>query len=1304
MASTKDSCVSCVLDSTYHSVNVLVEGDANLCQSCTTCMNNVNYQSQTCLPAVNRVCPACTTSCPVGMYQQYPCNVTNNLGCKSCVSSCPVNSYLSSTICTGDTKTDVVDLGCIPCKTPLDCPGMYVSFQCLGSETVENQCMVCSVVPPGGECLYSQYRAGCEGYTNTHCIPFTVCGAGMYLSGESRVQDGVCVACTSCEALGLTVLQACRTYDDAVCKLGSCNSVTPCVTPVGLEARMRLYCDYTRGEMSAYCGLCPSGYDSNGQFCLECPRGKTCNRVGGVECQGQCGAGLESVCEVEFTGGYAWCETPCVQAIVADATKLVTRGTHVRPDTGRCDTYLQCAPGYYKVVRSTGIIDCVQCFKYGVFTSLMRWVTEGLSIGDRESCLWECKRELALKRPFRGECELQTGRSDAGSARNIEGWWGIPGSMQTCGYGKTSEAATTLVASECLACPIPPKDAEWVWNSQSCEWACVGQGTTRLGGACVSKRAVCEGVAGFVQVGGVAQGCVPTAFPWNQAGYYKLGWLAPVLGVGGGGVSPAGSGIFQDGVSVESLYYSIGGRHSISGPDFPSRYTQGPLCSATTAWVGGLKYMFGAVCNQSFLVYQNASIDALYSQYDYGLFVLIGRPSAPGWKDGFRTVAQFESELYVTSASGMDGTLYVLDRWNCLLREVTIFGEPGGYLTRVDTMYGLTNKFDMVGQAKCYGEGSLAWPRRFWALQDGWVAFADEDGLWQFHTVTRELVVMVKESALEGGFEADALLDVDATDVYTVRLVFAGGVVWTISAEQARCPEGFTSMAGGDCKVECRHLDSTGKAVHWTSQLTGLCMACTVPVCGLGEEMVGCAVGVDAYCRQCDYVIDPVCQAELGDATCVQCEAAATTMGGAGVYTDVANFVVLRFTASGTVRFSADDHVDILVIGGGGNGGTNVGGAGGGAGTVIFAESVLIPKDVTISVTVGGAGQASSMGTDFIASQGGNGGKSSGLVGGTGGGVGGTSTVFGVAGIYTSANAYANSGASGGRGSYYFGGAGGGAGGVGSYGQCAAGGVGLSRVTISGKTSVFSDVFGQAFTSVAVNGAVAGGGTGSKCCDDGACGSDGLGGNGVSRNYNAGEGRSNTGSGGGGAYLGSAGAGGAGLVLIKRPGKYWSQAGQVVQTLKCTANSNLVYSKAGTCEANTLRPIPPCVAGSYVVVNAVVRYCEECPEFTSTWRANATRVEQCKCGEGLMRRASDGACVGEALFSGWEQACVSGGGCGVPPYNASFVSPSCDWACDTGFYHDTLAGWSDKCVACLGSGGLATTRGDADSPWSCEGV
>ena len=181
----------------------------------------------------------------------------------------------------------------------------------------------------------------------------------------------------------------------------------------------------------------------------------------------------------------------------------------------------------------------------------------------------------------------------------------------------------------------------------------------------------------------------------------------------------------------------------------------------------------------------------------------------------------------------------------------------------------------------------------------------------------------------------------------------------------------------------------------------------------------------------------------------------------------------------------------------------------------------------------------------------------------------------------------------------------------------------------------------------------------------------------------------NTGSGGGGSYKGTGGVGGSGLVLIKRPGR---------------PQSNLVYSKTGTCEANTLRPIPPCVVGSYAVVSG--KYCEVCPVFTSTWRTNATRVEQCKCGEGLMRRASDGACVGEALFSGWEQACVAGGLCGVPPFNATFVSPSCDWVCDTGFYHDTLAGWSDKCVACLrsGGGGLATTRGDADSPWSCEGV
>jgi len=37
------------------------------------------------------------------------------------------------------------------------------------------------------------------------------------------------------------------------------------------------------------------------------------------------------------------------------------------------------------------------------------------------------------------------------------------------------------------------------------------------------------------------------------------------------------------------------------------------------------------------------------------------------------------------------------------------------------------------------------------------------------------------------------------------------------------------------------------------------------------------------------------------------------------------------------------------------------------------------------------------------------------------------------------------------------------------------------------------------------------------------------------------------------------------------------------------------------------------------------------------------------------------------------------------------------WECDVGYYRVT-----DRCEACLSGSENATTKGDDDSPWSCE--
>ena len=657
-----------------------------------------------------------------------------------------------------------------------------------------------------------------------------------------------------------------------------------------------------------------------------------------------------------------------------------------------------------------------------------------------------------------------------------------------------------------------------------------------------------------------------------------------------------------------------------------------------------------------------------------------------------------------------------------------VWDRPGSYLTRVYTLWGNTDKLVLAApQPKCYGDGSLAWPRRFWWLDGDWLAFTDEDGVWQFDTRTRELLAVVKETA--GAFEADALASVGLSEYYsnavkmydrtTLVLTFNDGRVWTVRAAQELCPEGRTSLKGGGCDVECRLKDSSGRSAHWVSETTGECLACTVPACGRGEELVPCSAWRDAYCRRCEFAVDPVCfgcpVADATDLPCIRCDITEFSVGGAGaVFTDVADRSVVRFKAGGTIRFSADARVDILVVGGGGYGGSSgQSGAcgGGGAGTVIFATDVLFPAGATLAVTVGGAGQASSIGADFVAAAGGNGasGWSNGVawIGGYGGGVQAASTVFGVAGIATSANAFGNAGASG---SYNqpimqeWGGAGGGAGGPGRAGACGGGGIGLSRVNISGNVSVFSDVFGQAYTSVASNGAVAGGGAGGTNCNSNYCGSsNGLGGGGGCIYVDGRAGLANTGSGGGGGarYTSNGGPGGSGLVLIRGPAG--RMAADPTKSCACLTRSSVVYVTENTCDANTLRSLPPCEVGWYATGASAggVSHCERCPAFTTTFFAGATMLDQCKCVSGMTRKAA--GCVGESLYEFGEGfVCAGEGACKVPSNAVRYPGDgiACRWYCNAGYYRDTRAGFESQCRRCLV--GLGRTRGDDDSPWSCE--
>ena len=263
--------------------------------------------------------------------------------------------------------------------------------------------------------------------------------------------------------------------------------------------------------------------------------------------------------------------------------------------------------------------------------------------------------------------------------------------------------------------------------------------------------------------------------------------------------------------------------------------------------------MLAAVCGQAFIAYLNLSA----GPGGASLGVLIGQAGSPGWADGFRTQARFQTELHV--AKGADDTsLWVLDRWNCVVREVTVWGsQPGDYRTRVYTVHGLTERFALTVQAgpKCYGAGSLAGPRRFWDVGGGVLLFTDDNGLWQLHVATGELASVMDEGwALGLAFEADQLaaVAVVGSDRSTLLLGFAGNVTWTVRASVEACPADTTSSLGGDCVRQCEWAAGKGSFVD---PATGLCVKCGLgglAACGAGYELVGCERGKQAWCRRCE--------------------------------------------------------------------------------------------------------------------------------------------------------------------------------------------------------------------------------------------------------------------------------------------------------------------------------------------------------------------------------------------------------------------------------------------------------------------
>ena len=402
-------------------------------------------------------------------------------------------------------------------------------------------------------------------------------------------------------------------------------------------------------------------------------------------------------------------------------------------------------------------------------------------------------------------------------------------------------------------------------------------------------------------------------------------------------------------------------------------------------------------------------------------------------------------------------------------------------------------------------------------------------------------------SCAAGTFSSSAAINCSSCAAGT----FSTGIGLTIPDACSSCAAGtFSTALGANTSATC----SGCRPGTFSSGLGSFtCIACAA---GQFQSSVGFSA-----CNNCSRgtfasgVSNSICtfcpagkmQNSAGSSTCSDCIGIQVT---GLIYTDVLGFNIYRFLQNGSLRFTQDFNASVLVVGGGGAG--TMYGGGGGAGSVIFSSEITFPANITQNVIVGkgGAynevdsvalpGQASSIGNMLTAEGGGADTFRTRIGGGSSHGVFKKKMIYFFGG--------ANSGTQ-----FRSEGGGAGAGGNGSNGLtegacpasttvCGPGGQGIMAIEDNGITFDFTQVFGNAYTSVAILNFIAGGGAGSIIFGICASCSGGSGGGGNSGKNTITAGAPNTGSGGGGGTrIVIAGLpftlhgmpGGDGLVLVK---------------------------------------------------------------------------------------------------------------------------------------------------------------------------
>jgi len=645
--------------------------------------------------------------------------------------------------------------------------------------------------------------------------------------------------CTNCSAYGLKTILNCSQYQDTLCSGVPCSAASPCSN----QADRSFYCDfgtygsqYVNSTSQGVCGMCPFGYSSDGMFCYECPRLKTCNRLGDVWCKGEVSLGLEPGCYGDFaqpTGNLCPLPTDPTNA------RIVTRSTFWKPD-GVCAPYFQCISGYFKHFYAVGNAECEPCTSTSALPLNFVWFSQGLSFNDPYSCMMGCNGVDAWPD---GNCSRAFATTYVPS--HPSGFYDDgTGTDKPCNSGFTSLANMATSINDCKSCFVFSDTL-----SDPCgEWTCQ-YGQIKKGDRCYDPTQCPDSMGYKYALNGF---CSLISLPWQ-----KPGWTKTITGAVSGvnvifrqennktvRLAPVVLVYNQSYANISLVFYSNSyGQHKRHwfNPNITSKNISlpGQVCSATGFTFRDRKYVLVVFCNTTFISFLDLQLSTPIPR------LLIGG-SMPGYAEGFRDQARFNEELYI-AVEGSGPNIYVSDRLNCAIRYVSIPTDvwPGSFLTRSYWVYGSS-----AGSCRITEQSVLFPGRLFGIISQSMFLFFTSVGMYQMDSRTRNVVEVFSLSVIPNWMSGlDQLQDIelggsDNMNVSELRLRFANFTAVVIPNQQ-RCDPGTTSLVGGDCAIQCPIVSS------YVDPDTGLCKLCFTRECLVGEGRVSCTPSSPQICVQC---------------------------------------------------------------------------------------------------------------------------------------------------------------------------------------------------------------------------------------------------------------------------------------------------------------------------------------------------------------------------------------------------------------------------------------------------------------------